>query len=128
MTKALTVAITLFICSSGVANAKPVDHTHPTLVVEAIFQAARTGDARYLPGLCDPRGENDGDTRDVCRARPGAKGWKEFRTYFAKGKISGNIQIMDGKAKVPFLFGPNGKRAETMNLIERNGKWYLHKF
>ena len=106
-----------------------VDFTDPEMVTAAIFEAARTGDDSELAALCDPEGENDGDTRKyICEMTASSEGWGEYVNYFAKGQVSGSAVISANTAKVPFLFGPNGTQKETMNLIRRGEKWYLLSF
>ncbi len=107
-----------------------VDMSDPVKVVEAIFEAARTNNAKLLGGLCDPTGENDGDTKRLCKiaSDTGGEGMAELVKYFAKGKVTGKAVITGDRAVVPFLFGPDGKKKEEMNLIKRDGKWYLSSF
>jgi len=113
--------------SSGGGNVA-VDHAKPESVVNAIFAAAKSGDDSKLAGLCDPTGDNDGDTRDICNAKKGSKDWAEFEKYFAKGAVKGSPRIDPETAVVDFTFGPDGKMQETMNLVKRDGKWYLSSF
>jgi len=51
-----------------------------------------------------------------------------FATFFSKGKINGNATIEGDKAQVPILFGPDGTKDETMNLVKKDNKWYLQSF
>jgi len=110
--------------AGGTTSVSPED------VVHAIFVAAQTGDFAILGGLCDPLGENDGDTQDICDLATNAAGREDFVAYFAKGKVSGKAAIgaAGDTAEVPFLFGPAGDKAETMKLINRDGMWYLFSF
>ena len=80
-----------------------------------------------MKNLCDPKNENDGDTRDICQLKD-EKIQKEFVKYFKNGKLNGETQIDGDKAIVPFLFGPNGDKKEEMKLVKRDGKWYLYDF
>lgn len=99
----------------------------PKGVAEAIFEAARSGKYAGLAALIDT--EADGDSKrigDVAKADE--KHQAEFKTYFEKGTVSGEPTIEGDKAAVPILFGLNGKKPETFNLIRRNGKWYLQSF
>lgn len=106
-----------------------VDFSDPAAVTAAIFTAAKSGEDADLASLCDPQGKNDGDTRQyVCEMTKGSKGWGEFVEYFAEGSVAGEAVIDGDEAAVPILFGPGGERDETMNLINRNGSWYLMSF
>jgi len=105
-----------------------VDHSDPVAVTVAIFIAARTLDASDLSGLCDPLGENDGDTRDICQLTPDDGKWDEFVAWFEWGMVSGSATIEGDRATVPLLFGSDGSRSEEMNLINRDGMWYLSSF
>ncbi len=110
------------------AGQGPSDFTDPAQVVAAVFHAARTGDASRLPDLCPPEGGNDGDTRQVCRMTPGHEEWSEFVAWFITGRITGAATITEDRATVPFTFGPEGTRAELMNLVRIRGRWYLSSF
>jgi hypothetical protein len=102
----------------------------PEDVLQAVFDAARSGDFSGLADLCDPLGENDGDTRIICELATDETNREDFVAYFASGSIADQPQISpDGtRATVPFLFGPDGDQKETMELIKRDGQWYLLGF
>lgn len=104
--------------------------TSPESVVQTIFDAAQSGNLALLQGLCDPQGENDNDTQTICNWATDETDRQEFFNYFAAAKINGEAVISpDGtQAQVPFLFGPNGDNEETMELINRDGRWYLYSF
>ncbi len=110
------------------AAASSVDQSDPAKVVQAVFDAAQTQSFTALAGLCDPQGENDKDTATICAMTAGHADKDSFVTYFAKGKINGEVTVSGDQAQVPFLFGPNGDQQETMSLIQRDGKWYLLEF
>jgi hypothetical protein len=98
----------------------------PVKVVEAVFEAARTGDYSVLPGLCDPTGKNDGDTKAICFIGTlSEEDQAQFAKYFSKGKITGEPEISGDNAKVKILFGPRGTEDEEFNLVRIDGKWYL---
>ncbi len=103
------------------------DLSTPERTLEALFEAARTGDFTVLAGLCDPLGENDRDTEKICDLAADDPLRASFVEYFGSGKVNGEAVISaDGNtAEVPFLFGPNGDLEETMRLIKRDGNWYL---
>jgi tetratricopeptide (TPR) repeat protein len=102
--------------------------TDPAVVVQALFDAAAAGDFAALQSLCDPQGENDGDTQMICDTATDTTNRSDFVEIFANGKINGQARISGDKAEVPFLFGPDGQDEETMELINRNGQWYLFSF
>jgi hypothetical protein len=128
----ILLAVTLLPNSQSFAEESAIRvHESPVAVLKAVFTAARTGELEPLAGLCDPKGENDGDTRNICALgglAPSARFAQEFKTYFAKGRVNGAPVISGDTAKVPFLFGPNGTKGEEMNFVRRDGKWYLMSF
>jgi len=105
------------------------NQSDPSWVVNQLFEAANNGDYTILEKLCDPMEEGDGDTKTICGLASASEKVKtEFATYFKAGKIVGEPEINDNTASVPFKFGPNGERDETMNLVQREGLWYLSSF
>jgi hypothetical protein len=125
--RTLGVTLVLVACGKGGGSAA-VDHTRPEAVVQAIFDAAATGDTDKLAGLCPPTGEGDGDVKKICAAKKGEGDWDSFQQHFAKGKLKGDARVQDHQAEVDFTFGPAGNREETMRLGHRDGKWYLMSF
>jgi hypothetical protein len=69
-------------------------------------------------------GENDDDTQAICDLATDETQRESFVEFFATGKITGDASISpDGaEAEVPFLFGPDADREETMKLINRDGQ------
>ncbi|MEM9217110.1 MAG: hypothetical protein AAGD25_22540 [Cyanobacteria bacterium P01_F01_bin.150] len=102
----------------------------PEGVVKTIFEVAKTQDFSQLQSLCDPQGENDDDTQRICDLATDEESQASFVQYFEKGEVSDAVQISeDGtQASVPFVFGPDGDQTETMELINRDGNWYLSSF
>lgn len=98
-----------------------VDQSKPELVVQAVFDAAKSKDFALLKGLCAP--DADGDTKMICNLDEKSK--EEFIKYFGMGKIDGVPKIEGTKAEVNILFGPDGKKKETMKLVQIDGKWFL---
>ena len=105
------------------AQVKPyvIDFKDPKSVVNALFYSAQTKDFEVLQCLCDPFGENDGDTRSLCSirnlfAQTAEYGGNEttqqvinqFTQMFQTGRISGPVTFeeLDGLkyANVPFIF------------------------
>ncbi|MBL7767308.1 MAG: hypothetical protein JNJ58_14505 [Chitinophagaceae bacterium] len=126
-----------------------IDYKDPSSVVNAIFEAAKTGRFILLAGLCDPMRENDGDTRRLCAISDYSdhpelygglaqtkKQKKEFTMAFSKGRITGPVTIHQKEgglqaAEVPIEFSRYADKPaipETMWLINRNGNWYLGSF
>ncbi|MFT6243484.1 MAG: hypothetical protein ACJAXI_000246 [Crocinitomicaceae bacterium] len=98
----------------------------PVKVVEAVFEAARTKDYSVLSTLCDPMGENDGPTSNMCNvANAPQEREKEFIEYFSQGQVVGELKIEGNTASVPIKFGPKGELDEVFVLVLRNGLWYL---
>ncbi|MFT6501372.1 MAG: hypothetical protein ACJASQ_001484 [Crocinitomicaceae bacterium] len=98
----------------------------PVKVVEAVFEAARTKDYSVLSTLCDPMGENDGPTSNMCNvANAPQEREKEFIEYFSQGQVVGEVKIEGNTASVPIKFGPKGELVEVFVLVLRNGLWYL---
>ena len=100
----------------------------PASVLQALFDSARLGDLSQLAGLCDPQGENDGDTAAICVMSADNELAASFREWFATGQITGEAIIDGNRAEIPFTYGPEGGREETMRLIQRDGRWYLLDF
>ncbi len=106
-----------------------IDRSDPVWVVNQIFEAARTQQFEILTSLCDPKGENDRDTRNICAVVDSSDDIKaSFVDQFKLGRVVGEAFIEGDKARVNLKFGPNGDRDETMNLIKRNDYWYLSSF
>jgi|WetSurSiteA1Bulk_404760.scaffolds.fasta_scaffold103319_2 hypothetical protein len=124
-----TLLLTGFLCvlTCNIAISQSDDiHGDPVKVVEAVFEAARTGDYSILPGLCDPTGKNDGDTKAICFIGTlSEEDQAQFAKYFSKGKITNEPEISGDNAKVKIMFGPRGTEDEEFNLVRIDGKWYL---
>ncbi|MCB0209331.1 MAG: hypothetical protein KDJ52_08380 [Anaerolineae bacterium] len=112
------------------ASEERADAGSPEAVLQAVFDAASSGEFESLAGLCDPTGENDGDTQTICSIADDTATQASFIEHFSTGQISGSAVISaDGtEAEVPFLFGPDGQQEETMKMINRDGQWYLSSF
>lgn len=101
----------------------------PADVVSTLFEVAASGEVAKLATLCDPKGENDGDTKRLCALATDPAGLSEFQAAFKGGKLAGEPTIEGNKASVPFTFGPDySGRAETMTLIRRDEGWFLFSF
>jgi hypothetical protein len=101
----------------------------PVKIMQAIFHAAASEDYSKLAGLCDPKGNGDADTKLICNMQNlGAAAQQTFKVQFAFGKVIGSPDIDGEKAKVNFKYGLNAGKDGTMEMVKRNGKWYLSSY
>ena len=105
-----------------------IDFEDPASVLQAVFASAQTGDFTLLASLCDPEGENDGDTASICAVTAGHEDAPIFIEWFSTGQITGELIINGDQAELDFTFGPEGDQEETMIFIQKNGLWYLYSF
>jgi hypothetical protein len=105
-----------------------VDFADPKSVTAHVFHAARTGDTSQLPTLCDPRGQNNDDTRRICGLTQTSPEWPSFVRAFRLAHLNGEPRVSGDQALVDFVYGPDGKASETMELVRRDGRWYLERF
>jgi hypothetical protein len=52
----------------------------------------------------------------------------EFRKLFGTGKVAGEVVVRGDGAEVPILFGPDGTREETFQMVKRGDRWHLQQF
>jgi|GEM_PF-1609953 len=102
----------------------------PASVMNYIFESSIAGDFSNFRNLGDPYGENDGDVDNICYAEMMTKTQqKEFFKVFVNGRVMGEAQINGDQAVVEFAFGEfSGNRLEQMNMVNRNGYWYLSSY
>lgn len=112
------------------AEATPdvLDSTNPASVLQMVFYSAANSDFSNLTSLCDPLGENDGDTALICEVTADHEAAEDFDIFFSNGRIDGPVIINGDSAEIPFLFGADGDQEETMEFILRDGLWYLYQF
>lgn len=139
MTKKISFFLALLLLTASWGFGQ-IDQSTPDMALWAVFSAAKTGNADGLATLCDPQGENDGDTECICAFDPDYSRnrcreqfpLKEFKAAFQDAKIDGVIRYSQREgveiAEVPFLFGPGATRKEVMNMVKRGDKWYLLSF
>ncbi|MBA2308973.1 MAG: hypothetical protein H0W01_06705 [Pseudonocardiales bacterium] len=98
----------------------------PEPVVQAVFDAARSGDTSKLGELCDPTERNDQDTQDICdlAKKKSGSAVDKFRQRFAKGAIR-STEVTGSKATIDFTYGPDGMKSGRMTLVQRDEQWYL---
>ncbi|MCW2631601.1 MAG: hypothetical protein JWR88_563 [Pseudonocardia sp.] len=111
------------------ARSAPLNFVPPEPVVQAVFDAAKSGDIAKLADLCDPTGRNDQDTQDICDLAKGdpakeSAALEAFRRDFSKAAIR-NTDVTGSKATIDFTYGPDGTKSGKMTLVERDQKWYL---
>lgn len=116
----------------------------PIAVMEQMFTMAKSGQVKAMSTLCDPYGQNDGDTACLCALGESYShkkcdsfnhiSLKEFQEAFSKAKVfKEKVRVLKDNqiAEVPFVFfnpRTNEYREETMVMINREGKWYLLSF
>ncbi len=105
------------------------DFSDPASVANAVFAGAAAEDFASLAGLCDPLKEGQEDTERICALATDPTDRVEFLDAFAKGKVSGvpalRTELGVEYADVPILMGTDGDYAETLVLVNRDGRWYL---
>lgn len=118
----------IYYIEQAIANEGKTDFTNPASVLLAVFNAAAMANYANLPQLCDPLGENDGDTALICEITADHDLVADFKSFFATGTINGELMISGEFAEIPFTFGPENDQEEVMRLILRDGQWYLYDF
>ena len=103
---------------------------NPVWLVEKIFEVANTGAYYELYSMCDPLEENDGDTRSICQIADATEEEQgAFSGIFGPGTVTGEVLYTSKTtAKVPITFGYDSEVNEEMNVVLRDGKWYLSSF
>jgi hypothetical protein len=115
------------LAACGGAAAAKLDQSSPVGLADSIFAAARGGDLASLAGIA--AADADGDAKQVAGVGAAEAGTQaRFREHFGKGKVAGDAKVDGDKAEVPILFGPDGTRPETLNMIRVDGVWKLQSF
>lgn len=118
-----TMLTIFFAACKSKAKAPQAD---PRSVAEAIFDAARSGDYKGLAELIDA--DADSDSKMIANVSGDKLIQKQFIKHFSKGKVSGEPTVSGETASVNILFGPDGTKEETFEMVLKNGKWYLKSF
>jgi hypothetical protein len=121
---AIISALAITGCSDGKKNSNP--QSSPGAVAETIFEAAKSGSYESLAILIDT--DADGDSKRIGSVSSDAAFQQEFKKYFEKGKLDGEPVIDGDKASVKILFGPDGDKEETFEMVKKDGNWYLKSF
>ena len=128
MRKPVASLLLLSFCVGGCKENLSADQSTPQSVAEIMFASARTGKYDILKNLCSSDIDTDSDSKKVCEVSGDAALQQNFSEYFTKGKIIGEPTIDGNKAVVKILFGPDGNREESLNLVKKDGKWFLASF
>ena len=119
-------ALTLAAPTPAAADEK-IDQSKPENVLQAVFDCAKSGALAKLKGLASSTA--DGDVKNVCAVSEAPQEVQaDFKKHFATGKIVGAARVEGDRAAIGFLFGPDGSKDETMNLVRENGRWFLDSF
>jgi hypothetical protein len=112
---------------SGAGTAsRAADQSSPKALAEAIFAAARSKDFASLATIVAP--DADGEAKRVADVAGADEEMQaSFVEYFGKGKVNGEVVTEGDTARVPILFGPEGTKEETFEMIRIDGKWYLQQ-
>lgn len=121
----IILAMVTFI-TTGCSSTSKDPQTDPKALAEAIFEAAKSGNYTLLPSFVSA--DADGDSKMIAQAATDEKIQKEFQKYFEKGKVSADPVINGETASVKILFGPDGAKEETFEMVKKDGKWYLQSF
>lgn len=101
----------------------------PEKLMKYIFESSNTGDFSNFRYLCDPYAESDMDVKSICYAELFMQQrQRDLKENFGTARIMGKPKIKGNNAEVEFAFGPSSNRLEKMNLVNRNGHWYLTSF
>lgn len=127
---ALALVFALGACDKKVDDrgSSTVDFSDAKRVLSSVFYAAKSGQSEHLASLCDPMGESNAHAKRICSQVAGSDDWSLFVEQFSKGKLIGEARINEDRALVNFVFGKTGTQRETMDLVRREGRWYLRAF
>lgn len=126
MRKAMSFSMIGLVLATSAATAS--DFSKPEKLMTALFEAARSGDPSGLADLCDPLGENDGETELICALTATHPFWPVFVEHFRTGTVLGPARIKDDQAEVDFAFGPDGSTRENMHMVRRGDRWGLWSY
>jgi hypothetical protein len=125
LTGALIIMTTAILAACS-GNSPKDPQADPGALAEAIFEAAKTGNYEGLAALIDADADNDSKMIAQVAGDPTLQ--EEFKKYFSGAKLAGEPMISGEKASVSILFGPNGEKEETFEMVKREGKWFLQSF
>lgn len=126
----LVLSVCATSCSKNIDDMESgdVDFSNPKRVLSSVFYAAKEGKSEHLAGLCDPSGNANKYAKRICGQTLNGPDWPAFVKQFKKAKLIGEARIAGDTAMVNFVFGESGTSPETMELIRREGRWYLLSF
>jgi hypothetical protein len=101
----------------------------PEGTVAHLFESAKNADYSKLRDIIDPYGEFDGDVLRIGIMEAYSNEEKElFKLEFLNGRIMGEPKVNGAHAEVEIAIGVSSNRLENIELINREGKWYLASF
>ncbi|MEJ7598789.1 MAG: serine/threonine-protein kinase [Kofleriaceae bacterium] len=116
---ALATATTVGVLATRGGNTAPsYDFENPKAVVQAVIDAAQTGDTSVLRTLCI--GETERRALALCEVRPEI--WTQVRPLFQGAVIEGAYRTTDG-ATITIRYA--SQRRDTIELLRRRGRFYL---
>ena len=101
----------------------------PEGLMSYIFESIKAREFTNFRYLCDPYAENDSDVNAFCYVEILSKESKEeLFNNFKNARLIGDTIVNGDRAAVEFAYGPYTDKLESMELINRNGFWYLLSF
>ncbi len=124
------VALLALGCSKTIDDrgAEIVDFRNPKRVLASVFFAAKYAKADHLGTLCDPNGDANKHALRICGQTANGNDWPAFVKQFSQGRLIGEARVSGDRALINFVFGPKGIDPETMELVRRDGNWFLLAF
>ena len=101
-----------------------LDRSDPAQVATAITTALGNGDYEALRGLCDPMGENDRESQNICDLADNPEFQAQVAQIEGPFTVNGPAVIEGSEAGVPVTLGSEGD--ETLEFINRDGSWYFY--
>ncbi len=102
---------------------------NPVDLLNYIFESTKNRDFKNFRYLSDPYTEIDNSVKLICYAEIlSTRQQENFITDFENGRIIGKPKIKNNTAEIEFAFGPYSDKLEVMNLVNRNGLWFLKSY
>jgi hypothetical protein len=91
----------------------------PRVVMQAVIDAAKTGDHGLLTQLCNT--DSEPSAQRLCDARPGTTTFTRLRELFRDGSVEGAYRTADGATVMLRL----GSKRASVELVRRHGRYYI---